>query len=98
MILCAKCFYCIVLLLRLQFGIQSHEASQIDVALLECNLPEEDEEVQRLDLELLDFDFFDDESVIVGYRIADGESKCNKLTRLVWLIWAKAQGKRLYPW
>jgi hypothetical protein len=51
------------------------EASQmslpIDIALLECRLPEEAQERMEIteDFDLLEADFFDDESIVVVFRL-----------------------------
>lgn len=50
-------------------------ASDIGIALLECYLPEEEED--RSNIELLDADFFDDECVVIVYRLHSRESQSN---------------------
>ncbi|KAF8203639.1 anaphase-promoting complex, cyclosome, subunit 4-domain-containing protein [Pholiota molesta] len=47
--------------------------SDIGIALLECYLPEEEEE--RSNIELLDADFFDDECVVIVYRLHSREKQ-----------------------
>jgi hypothetical protein len=71
-----------VLLTQLRFGIEASELpSEIGIALLEYYLPEEylageGQEESQVDLELLDADFFDDECVVIIYRLRKKESQC----------------------
>jgi hypothetical protein len=71
-----------VLLTQLRFGIEASELpSEIGIALLEYYLPEEylageGQEESQVDLELLDADFFDDECVVIIYRLRKRESQC----------------------
>lgn len=63
-----------VLLCQLRFGVEASEfPSSIGGVLLQCYLPEEGDEESNLDL--LDADFFDDECVVIIYRLRGGESK-----------------------
>ena len=69
-----------MLLTQLRFGIEASELpSEIGVALLEYYLPEEylagEGQEGQLDLELLDVDFFDDECVVIIYRLRQRESQ-----------------------
>lgn len=71
-----------MLLTQLRFGIEASELpSEIGIALLEYYLPEEylageGQEESQVDLELLDADFFDDECVVIIYRLRKKESQC----------------------
>lgn len=47
---------------------------QAHVALLECCLPGEEEEI-LVHLDLLEVEFFDDECVVIVYRLRDQDSK-----------------------
>ena len=47
--------------------------SEIGIALLECYLPEEESEAARSNIALLDADFFDDECVVIVYRLQERE-------------------------
>ena len=75
-----------MLLTQLRFGIEASElSSEICIALLEYYLPEEyiageGQEESQVDLELLDADFFDDEYVIIIYRLRKRESQSQMLT------------------
>ncbi|KAF8973944.1 anaphase-promoting complex, cyclosome, subunit 4-domain-containing protein [Flammula alnicola] len=65
-----------MLLTQLRFGVEAAELpSEIGITLLECYLPEEDEEQSNFDL--LDADFFDDECVVIVYRLVQGETTLN---------------------
>ncbi|KAH9486913.1 hypothetical protein JR316_0000979 [Psilocybe cubensis] len=62
-----------LLLVELRFEVEAPELpSEIGVALLECYLTEEGEEQSNFDL--LDADFFDDECVVIIYRLREGET------------------------
>jgi len=64
----------VVLLTQLHFGVEVSELpSEIGIALLECYLLEEGEE--RSDFDLLEADFFDDEYVVILYRLRQRESQ-----------------------
>ncbi|KAF8807426.1 hypothetical protein BYT27DRAFT_7099450 [Phlegmacium glaucopus] len=71
-----------LLLTQLRFGIEASELpSEIGIVLLEYYLPEEylageGQEESQLDLELLDADFFDDECVVIIYRLRKREKQC----------------------
>ncbi|PPQ80812.1 hypothetical protein CVT25_001937 [Psilocybe cyanescens] len=63
-----------LLLVKLRFGVEASELpSEIGIAVLECYLPEEGEEQSNFDL--LDADFFDDECVVIIYRLREGEKQ-----------------------
>lgn len=65
-----------VLLVQLRFSIEASGLPlEIGVALLECHLPEEVQEESQPDIEILEADFFDDESVVIVYRLQTRESK-----------------------
>ena len=67
----------LVLLTQLHFGAEVSELpSEIGIALLECYLLEEGEE--RSDFDLLEADFFDDECVVILYRLRQRESQCKR--------------------
>ncbi|PPQ64261.1 hypothetical protein CVT24_008399, partial [Panaeolus cyanescens] len=59
--------------LRAEVG-EGEVASEIGVGLLQCYLPEEDGQ-GTMDLELVDGEFFDDEWLIIVYRVREGEKK-----------------------
>ncbi|KAJ6610891.1 anaphase-promoting complex, cyclosome, subunit 4-domain-containing protein [Mycena sp. CBHHK59/15] len=60
----------IVCLARVRFGGKiSQSPLPVGVALLECCLPAEQEEASPAHLELLEADFFDDECVVIVYRL-----------------------------
>jgi len=64
----------VVVLTQLHFGVEVSELpSEIGIALLECYLLEEGEE--RSDFDLLEADFFDDECVVILYRLRQRESQ-----------------------
>ena len=75
-----------MLLTQLRFGIEASELpSEIGIALLEYYLPEEylageGQEESQVDLELVDADFFDDECVVIIYRLRKRESQSQMLT------------------
>lgn len=77
-----------MLLTQLRFGIEASELpSEIGIALLEYYLPEEylageGREESQVDLELLDADFFDDECVVIIYRLRKRESQCANIAIL----------------
>ncbi|KDR85006.1 hypothetical protein GALMADRAFT_233556 [Galerina marginata CBS 339.88] len=63
-----------ILLTQHRFGVEAPEPpSEIGIALLECYLPEEGQE--RSNFDLLDADFFDDECVVIVYRLRQGEEQ-----------------------
>lgn len=65
-----------VLLVQLRFSIEASGLPlEIGVALLECHLPEEGQEESQPDIEILEADFFDEESVVIVYRLQTRESK-----------------------
>lgn len=64
----------ILLLTQLHFGVEVSELpSEIGMVLLECYLLEEGEE--RSDFDLLEADFFDDECVVILYRLRQREKQ-----------------------
>ncbi|KAF9481412.1 hypothetical protein BDN70DRAFT_876389 [Pholiota conissans] len=64
-----------MILVQFRCDIEAAEAqSEIGIALLECYLPEEEEE-DRSNIELLDADFFDDECVVIVYRLDTREKQ-----------------------
>lgn len=68
-----------MLIAKLRFRVGMPEApSEIGIALLECYLPEEEDEAARSNLALLDADFFDDECVVIVYRLQERESESNR--------------------
>ena len=75
-----------MLLTQLRFGIEASELpSEIGIALLEYYLPEEylageGQEESQVDLELLDADFFDDECVVIIYRLRKRESQWKNIS------------------
>ena len=75
-----------MLLTQLRFGIEASELpSEIGVGLLEYHLPEEylggeGQEESQVDLELLDAEFFDDECVVIVYRLRKKESQSIYIT------------------
>lgn len=65
-----------ILLIRLGLSLEAIDLPpRIGVAILKCVLPEEGE---GCTVGLLDADFFDDESVIIVYRLREGESMCKQ--------------------
>ena len=67
-----------MLLTQLRFGIEASELpSEIGIALLEYYLPEEylGEGEEESQVDLLDADFFDDECVVIIYRLRKRESQ-----------------------
>lgn len=62
-----------ILFAQLRFALEANELpAGIGVAVLECHLAEEDEEDGHI--ELLEADFFDDECVVIVYRLRGKES------------------------
>lgn len=63
-----------LLLVQLRFSIEASGLPlEIGVALLECHLPEEGQEESQPDIEILEADFFDEESVVIVYRLQTRE-------------------------
>lgn len=57
--------------MRMRYQEASHIPPPTDIALLECRLTEEAQEQLALtdDFDLLEADFFDDESIVIVFRL-----------------------------
>ena len=59
---------------QLRFSLEAVDVPpEIGVAVLECCLPEE--EAGEGDIKPLNAEFFDDESVVIVYRLREGDSE-----------------------
>lgn len=64
-----------MLLVQLRVSIEATDTStSIGIAILETHIPEEESE-EGIGLDILDAQFFDDESMVIVYRLPAGESK-----------------------
>lgn len=50
-------------------GYPSVPAFHVDIAVLACLLPKQDEREEEIPFDVLDADFFDDSSLVLVYRI-----------------------------